>query len=188
MRKWILLLALLLALPMAGGAEPWDEVIGQPAPDFEVICADGSRFCLSEALAERPLALVCVFGAGCGACRKELRALALAHRLYQDQVAVIALSLDRSRDTDEVLLQLSADLGLTFPLARDPVHTARFMKINMYPAFMIVDQTGAVACIEVNGPASIDHFVALFDSLLGAAPSESETLCAGDACPLPESL
>ena len=59
MKKILLsaLTALLLALPLLGLGENWDEVIGQTVPDFELTCADGSRFCLSEALEEKELAV-----------------------------------------------------------------------------------------------------------------------------------
>ena len=103
-------------------------------------------------------------------------------------VSVIALSLDRTYDTDEVLQATAEELGLTFPLARDPARTARFMKINMYPAFMIMDQAQRVLCIEVNGPASIDHFVELFDRYLEAEWTEDGSLCEGESCPLPDGI
>ena len=186
-RICLLILALLLALPGDALAERWDDTVGQTVPDFELICADGTRFCLSEALAEKPLAVVCVFGAGCGACQRELRALSLAYQLYRDQVAVVGLSLDRSRDTDEALNQFAADHGVAFPLGRDPMRTARFMQINMYPAFMIVNADQTVAYIEVNGPGTIDHFVSLFDEYLGQSPA-FDAACTEDGCPLPADL
>ena len=185
MRKLLCLLALCALLAAQAAAEPWDETVGETVPDFEAVCADGSVYRLSEALAHKRLAVVCVFGSGCGACRKELRALEMAYRLYGEDVSVIALSLDRTYDTDEVLQAAAEELGLTFPLARDPARTARFMKINMYPAFMIVDPARTVLCIEVNGPASIDHFVELFDWYLGTEWTEDGALCDGESCPIP---
>ena len=186
MKKLLCVLAFCMILITSAIAEPWDEVIGQTIPDFEATCADGSIFRLSDALADKKLAVICVFGSGCGACRKELRALEMAYRLYSEHVAVIGLSLDMTYDTEEVLLAFAGEMGLTFPLARDPMRTARFMKINMYPAFMIVDHAGTVQYIEVNGTASIDHFVELFDEYLGNVVPEIDAVCEGESCPLPE--
>ena len=147
----------------------------------------------SEALEEKDLAVVCLFGSGCGACQRELRALDKAYRLYQDRVAVIALSLDRTRDTEAVLNAFQEAQGLSFPLGKDPNRTARFLKINMYPAFMIVSAISEVVYVEVNGPASIDHFVELIDTCLdGASPADAEsdfgTVCTGDSCLIPEDV
>ena len=186
MKKILLsaLTALLLALPLLGLGENWDEVIGQTVPDFELTCADGSRFCLSEALEEKELAVIGVFGSGCGACQKEMRALSMAYQLYQDRVAAVGLSLDRSRDTDEVLTQFALAHGIAFPLGQDPMRTARFMRINMYPAFMIVNADREVLYIEVNGEGTIDHFIALFDRYLGGAP-DTAVDCADTGCFIP---
>ncbi|MBQ8161712.1 MAG: TlpA family protein disulfide reductase [Clostridia bacterium] len=195
MKKILALMSAFLAVQMmaCASAESWDEVIGQKAPEISLICADGTPFSLYEALDEKDLAVVCLFGSGCGACRKELRALDKAYRLYEDRVAVIGLSLDRTRDTPEVLCSFQEAEGLTFPLGKDPVRTARFLKINMYPAFMIVSAIGEVVYVEVNGPASIDHFVELFDTCLdGASPADAEsdfgTVCTGDSCLIPEDV
>ena len=196
MRKMIGMACSLLAMlfPLVALAEAWDEAIGQPAPDISLICADGTSFSLSAALEEKELAVVCLFGSGCGACQKELRALNIAYQLYQDRVAVIALSLDRTRDTEEVLNAFQQAEGLLFPLGRDPARTARFLKINMYPAFMLVNQEGVVVYVEVNGPASIDHFVELFDAYLDNSNAQTRTggetvldVCTENSCPIPES-
>ena len=182
---YVFISALIAALCLTASAEPWEETVGKTLPDFELTCADGNRFCLSEALADKELAVVCLFGSGCGACQQELRALNLAWQLYQDQVAAIGLSLDRTYDTDEVLLQFARERGIAFPLGRDPARTARFMQINMYPAFMIVDSACQVRYIEVNGEASIDHFVELFDQFLGEESAVTEG-CTPEGCPLPD--
>ena len=85
------------------------------------------------------------------------------------------------------------EMNITFPLGRDPSRTARFMKINSYPAFMIVKSGGEVAYIEVNGEASIDHLAALFDAYLRGEEAEAasktqtaaDSACTDDRCPLP---
>ena len=198
MKTWITMgLALLLFLAVSAEApaeeNAWDAVIGQTAQDIALTCADGAEFSLYQALADRELAVVCLFGSDCGACRAEMRALEMAYRLYRDRVAVVGLSLIRY-DTPEVLTAFAQEMRITFPLGRDPARTARFMKINMYPAFMIVRPGGEVVYIEVNGEASIDHFVALFDAFLdgdGAIQTPETAPHAGGACtdgfcPLPE--
>lgn len=183
---------MVMLLPFYACAEAWDEAIGQQAPEISLTCADGTSFSLEEALQEKELAVVCLFGSECGACQKELKALDKAYRLYAEQVAVIALSLDRTHDTDEVLCAFAEEQGLTFQLGRDPARTARFLKINMYPAFMLVNKEGTVAYVEVNGPASIDHFVELFDAYLtGSAAEEAEETgadCTEEGCPIRQDM
>ena len=91
-----------------------------------------------------------------------------AYRPLADRIAVVGLSLDISRDRDEALLAFAQTHGLSFPLGRDPIRVARFMQINMYPAFMVVDQTGAVRWIEVNGEATQAHLSQVLGALLEA--------------------
>ncbi len=196
MKRTAVILLLLMFAILSGAAEEenaWDAVIGQTAPDITLTCADGTDFSLYQALADKELAVVCLFGSDCGACRVEMRALEMAYRLYQDRVAVVGLSLIRY-DTPEVLIAFAEEMNITFPLGRDPSRTAKFMKINTYPAFMIVKPDGEVAYIEVNGEASIDHFVALFDAFLDGdgvitvpetAPA-ADGECTDGYCPLPE--
>ena len=192
----VILLSLLLCLSLFGAAEEenaWDAVIGQTAPDITLTCADGTDFSLYDALRDKELAVVCLFGSDCGACRLEMRALEMAYRLYQDRVAAVGLSLIRY-DTPEVLVAFAEEMNITFPLGRDPSRTAKFMKINMYPAFMLVKPDGEVVYIEVNGEASIDHFVALFDAYLDGngvaaavkATAAEDSACTDGYCPLPE--
>ena len=196
MKRTAVILLLLVFAILSGAAEEenaWDAVIGQTAPDITLICADGTDFSLYQALADKELAVVCLFGSDCGACRVEMRALEMAWRLYRDRVAVVGLSLIRY-DTPEVLVAFAKEMNITFPLGRDPSRTAKFMKINTYPAFMIVKPDGEVAYIEVNGEASIDHFVALFDTFLDGdgviqaskTASAVDGECTDGYCPLPE--
>ena len=188
-----LTLLLCLMLSFAAAENAWDAVIGETAPDITLTCVDGTEFSLYQALAEKELAVVALFGSDCGACRQEFRALEMAYRLYGDRVAVVGLSLIRY-DTPEVLMEYAREEGITFPLGRDPSRTAKFMKINTYPAFMIVKPGGKVLYIEVNGEPSIDHFVALFDAFLDGdglfaaeetSPAE-DAQCTDTYCPLPE--
>ena len=171
MKRWLLTALLLALLTAAGGtarAEKWEAVVGQTAPEIALTCADGREFSLYDALKTKELAVVCVFGSGCGACQRELRAMEAAYRPLADRIAVVGLSLDISRDRDEVLLAFAQTHGLSFPLGRDPIRVARFMQINMYPAFMVVDQTGAVRWIEVNGEATEAHLSQVLGALLEA--------------------
>lgn len=166
MKKAYLWLALIALLAWPGFVR--GEAVGQTAPEIELTCADGSFFSLREALREKELAAVCLFGSQCAPCQKELTAIQRAYEMYGDQVAVIGLSLDRTYDTDEVLQQFAQDLGLSFPLGRDPARTARFLKINTYPALMLVDQSGKVVHAET-GAKDADYYAELFASYLGVS-------------------
>ena len=73
MKRWLLTALLLALLTAAGGtarAEKWEAVVGQTAPEIALTCADGREFSLYDALKTKELAVVCVFGSGCGACQR----------------------------------------------------------------------------------------------------------------------
>ncbi len=166
----ILTLALLAAAPGLG-EQPWLEVVGETLPDFEATCADGTVFRLSEALRDRRLALIVLFGSGCGACRRAMAALEAGWGPYREEVAVIGLSLDRTYDTEEALRAYALEAGLSFPLARDPARTARFLRINSYPAFMLVDASRTVRWTQVGGSPAAADFAALLEAFLSEDPA-----------------
>ncbi len=167
-------LAMLLLCAPAHAAR-WETKRELPVPDFTVNCANGEVFTLSQAVAEHDLVAITLFASWCGPCRRELPLLQAALALYPGQVAVIGLSMDGTRDTDEELQKLAAELGLTFPLSRDSMRLARYLSVSEMPTLALVDREGKLLHVEKGVRDTAEDYAALFAEYLPA-----------DGVPLPE--
>jgi len=171
---YLMILLLIFQLPAAGLTEPrWTDRLGQPMTDFSLVAADGSAFTLSEALQEKELAVIAVFASWCGPCQKELTLLQEILPTYADRVAFIGLSMDHTSDKDENLRKVAAELGVTFPLSRDPARLARYLRIDLIPALVLVDRFGSIVHVETGAPENADHYHALFAPFLGDGYTET---------------
>lgn len=134
--------------------------------DFSVVTIDGETFTFSEALENHELVLINLFATWCGPCRMEFPYLQEALSQRSDQVAMIALSIEPT-DTDEVLREFSAELGIELPMANaEGTDLADFVTLGI-PTTVLVDRTGKVAAVEIGAKTETEEFLELFDRFLG---------------------
>lgn len=163
-----LLVLLTLQLPVSGLCQPrWTDRLGQPMTDFSLVAADGTAFTLSQALQEKELVVLAVFASWCGPCQTELKLLQEIYPDYADRVAIVGLSMDHHTDTDEQLQKVAGELGVTFPLSRDPARLARLLRIDLIPALTLIDRFGNIVHVETGAPEDASHYTALFAPFLG---------------------
>lgn len=125
----------LLAIAVVGGvaAAAWlarnrvqPVVSGYPAPDFEVVDADG--YAVTLATYEGKVLLLNVWATWCAPCREEMPSM---QRLYDnfspDDFEIAAISIDAAEGGADAAgnpggdpLAFARDLGLTFPILLDP--------------------------------------------------------------------
>lgn len=182
--KHLKLLALMLALCLLAAPAPAEESpeslvyshLGEALADFSVTTIDGGVFSLSEALQEKDLVLINLWATWCGPCREEFPFLEEAYEQYQEDVAVIALSVE-PEDTDEVLADFAESFGLTFPVGSDTgVGLGDIYAIAGIPTSLAVDRFGNVAFIEIGSQPSASSFTRLFDAFLGDDYTQSTVL------------
>ncbi|MBR3473636.1 MAG: TlpA family protein disulfide reductase [Oscillospiraceae bacterium] len=142
--------------------------------DFSVETIYGETFTFSEALENHELVLINLFATWCGPCRMEFPYLQEALSQRSDQVAVIALSIEPT-DTDEVLREFSADLGIQLPMANaEGTDLEDYVTIGI-PTTILVDRTGKVAAVEIGALTETEEFLELFDRFTG--PDYDPNLC-----------
>ncbi|MBR4540011.1 MAG: TlpA family protein disulfide reductase [Clostridia bacterium] len=198
--KRLLLLALtaaLCAFSFSGlGAESLS--LGSAMPDFTVETINCGTFTLSEVLKEKKAVLINLWASWCRPCAMEFPYLQKAYELYDDVVAVIALSTERS-DTPQVLTAYAEEHGLTFPIGSDStLNFGSAFHIQGIPTSIIVDQYGNVAFIEAGAQPSVSAFSRLFDvftsdsytqtRVLDKIPAAKPTVAAADPAKLSEAL
>ena len=150
--------------------------LGSAMPDFTVETVNGGTFTLSEALKEKKAVLINLWASWCGPCQMEFPYLQKAYELYDDVVAVIALSVEKS-DTPEALTAYAEENGLTFPIGSDSaVNLSSAFGVRSIPTSIIVDQFGNVAFIEAGAQPSVSAFTRLFDAFTGDSYTQTRVL------------
>ena len=132
----------------SGAAAPFG--IGNPAPDFALADVNGQEVRLS---ALRGKAVVVDFWATwCGPCRAVMPHLQALSQEYQDDLEVVAVSVDQ--DPAKVVPAFTEKMGLTFTVTADPeaMQVARqWGGIRSIPTSYLVDREGTVVHRWVGG-------------------------------------
>lgn len=127
------------ARPLDGEGAP---LVGQIAPDFEIVYPDGSRQRLSD-LRGRPV-LINFWATWCGPCRVEMPEIERAYLQYQDQsLVVLAVNLQESPAQVQAFVE---ELAITFPVVLDPQgDLADRYQIRSLPSSLFIGRDGVVA-------------------------------------------
>ena len=176
------LLSLVLALALclcsvafAEEAAPTVYEMGGKIDDFTVTTYDGQTVTLSEVLNEKEMVLINIWATWCGPCRNEFPYMEEAYKQYQDKVEVIALSCEPS-DTDDVLAEFVAQMGMTFKVAQDTVGMADKFDVSAIPTSVVIDRFGTICFWESGSLPDVGSFTRLFDAFLGEEYTESVML------------
>lgn len=117
--------------------------VGQVAPDFECVTADGKTVRLSD---YRGKVVVLDFWASwCGPCREEMPFLSHLYRLNQAQgFEVLAINIDNKRENMKKFLA-KLDQKPTFSILLDPQKAVpRMYEIESMPTTVFIDRAGVV--------------------------------------------
>ena len=127
-----------------GGAP--QELLGQPAPDFEHTALDGKPLNFKSFRNGRP-ALISFWGVACAPCVKEAPYLTMAHKTLGDRVAIVAVN---SYDEElEHVRRFATENHFEHPIVVQGAATAGKYRVSAYPTTFCVDSQGIV----------IDYFV-----------------------------
>ncbi len=147
-----------------GEGEPVDGGL----PEVRLACLGGGPDVELSSL-RGPL-MINLWAANCGPCREEMPALEAFHQRYADQVAV--LGIDFNDVHPDGALQLAEETGATYPSLADPggelmVEDSFAVARRGLPAFVFVDESGAVVGQSSGGVDSVDEIKDLVAEQLG---------------------
>ena len=147
--------------------------LGETLSDFEVTTISGEVFRLSDVLKEKEAVFINLWATWCPPCRAEFPYLEEAWQQYQDQVSVIALSVEPN-DSNEKLLSFAEENGLSFLIGSDTgIGLDAFLGVTGIPTSLIVDRFGHIAWVGVGAQASTSDFTRLFEAFLGNEYTET---------------
>lgn len=165
--RTVISLALALALCLSCAALAEEDAaavyqLGDQIEDFTVTTWDGNTITLSGLLAEKDMVLINIWATWCGPCRNEFPYMQAAYEQYSDEIEIVALSCEET-DTDDVLADFVAEMGLTFPVAGDTPGLSSRFDTSGIPTSIVIDRNGVICFIEVGSMPDVDSFTRLFD-------------------------
>ena len=204
--KKVFLILFALALPMlafSGAHAQVHPLLGQPMLDFTMTTCEGDEVSLSALLEEKDLVIVNIFTTWCNPCREEFPIIQEVYEEYSDRIEIVSVS-NEPNDTDAVIADYKARLGLTFPMGSGTgTGIVKFANINYYPTTLFIDKSGKVVLysdqvivFESQLRAPIEHFLAAdYDGQPAVAfnyfvcdedghpvPGTRVSLCSDDVC------
>jgi cytochrome c biogenesis protein CcmG, thiol:disulfide interchange protein DsbE len=130
--------------PSQAGGAPQAGVV---APDFGYELSDGTAQRLSDARGKT--VIVNFWATWCVPCREEMPILQSVATTYSDRVLVLGVN---SYDDADAIRAYADELGVTFPLVRDPTgDVGEQYRVQVLPITVIIDPEGVVQRI-VRGP------------------------------------
>lgn len=135
--------------------------LGDVMHDFAVTTTDGETFRLSEVLKTKKAVMINFWYSTCGPCVNEFPYLQSAYEKYKDDIEVIALN-NYAGDDPTAVKSFKAQMGLTFPVAKDYSALGTAFGLMGYPTSIFIDRFGTICLIEVGGLTSEKPFVAAF--------------------------
>ena len=135
--------------------------VGDIMRDFTVTLTDGTTLTLSEVLKTKKAVLINFWYSTCSPCISEFPYMQSAYEKYSDDIEVIALN-NYPTDNDMSVKAFQAEMGLTFPVAKDYSTLGSAFGITGYPTSIFVDRYGVICAIEVGAITSEKPFVSAF--------------------------
>lgn len=141
--------------------------VGDIIRDFTVTTTDGSTFNLAETLKTKKAVLINFWYSTCSPCINEFPYMQSAYEEYKNDIEVIALN-NYPGDSETAVKEFKANMGLTFPVAKDYSTLGSSFGLTGYPTSILVDRYGTICLIEVGGLTSEKPFIAAFSHFAAA--------------------
>ena len=151
---------------------PIEELVGQPAPSFELTTTGGRK--LSSKTMAGKVTVLDFFAVNCGYCGKQIPRVEKIRQTYADKgVQFVAVSQTmRKKFTDDEVKAKINDLGFKGDLAIDSDNTVGpLFKATGFPSMVIVGKTGKVEAVNIGNVGDLeDRMKGQLDALLAGQP------------------
>jgi peroxiredoxin len=122
------------------------EIIGKPAPDFELTDMNGKQYRLKDLKGK--VVVLNFWFTTCVACISEMPELNSIKEKYKDREIVF---LGLGRDPAGMIKGFLKKHEFNYTLLTDAINTAEAYSISIYPTSIIIDRTGTIRYVQVTG-------------------------------------
>lgn len=135
------------------------------APDFEVTTVEGEKISLQKSMNDGKAVVIYFTASWCPTCAKNWPALSEVYPEYQDQIDLVAISIDPT-DDKEVMRKLSRDKEFAFPVTAGHPEIMLDFGVEKQATTVGVNREGYIEFKENYTALSVEEYRALFDQLL----------------------
>ena len=164
--------------------------IGDQMYDYTFTDIDDNKHVISNILENKDLFVLNLFASWCGPCAQEMPALQEAYVEYQNDVEVIALTVEPADTPATIKTKFKDKYGLTFPLCLDTDSLSPHLFGSNYavPQTFFIDRYGTIVESHQGSIIAKKGWTSLFDKYIGSSyvpPVFNDTSNPGDDPTLP---
>ena len=145
--------------------------VGDQMYDYTFTDIDGNTHVISDILEKKDLFVLNLFASWCGPCAQEMPALQEAYVEYQNDVEVIALTVEPSDTIATIKTKFKDKYGLTFPLCLDTDSLSPHLFGSNYavPQTFFIDRYGTIVESHQGSIVAKKGWTSIFDKYIGSS-------------------
>lgn len=147
LNSFCFIIILALSIPLSVSASMYyspfeiDKLIGEKAPDFNLINKNGTSVSLSSFKGK--VVLLNFWANWCPTCKRELKSLNSLNKLYRDRdLVVLSIVVDNNSEVFETINNKQVDFDVL--VDHDQSVSLSLYKIFMFPTTFIIDKNGII--------------------------------------------
>ena len=135
---------------------------GSTMGDFTLTDTDGNTFNLYQLLKEKDLVILNFWFVNCGPCKAEFPYFEAVNQKYGNVQLLTMNHIDSSTD----ILELRAQMGITFPMISENIGFQQGFGIQAYPTTVFIDPNGKILKIHLGEFHNLTQLESLIESLI----------------------
>ena len=164
--------------PTKSRRRPAMDLVGKPAPAFEINTLDGKTISSSK-WGDYKATVLNFVAPNCGFCKRQVPNVEKVRKDYVDKGILFVNVVQKMRKdyTADQVVEVFAGAGSQLPIAHDPTNTVgQKYKARSFPTMVVVDRAGKVDNVHIGAKADLEKTLRTQLDALIAGPSTAKPL------------